>query len=111
MPRHRHPSGPRPQGTPDGRDIAPWTGRARARALARVKAQGARHRTPCVICHQPIDYSLEYPHPDSCSVQHIIARKVRPDLTWDPSNWGPGHLVCNQAAGPRPVLDLGITDT
>lgn len=110
MPRPQY-TGPHQQGTPDGRDIPAWTGRARAKALDRVKAEGARNRTPCCICLQPIRYGLEYPHPDSCSVQHVIPRSIRPDLTWDPRNWAPAHLECNQGAGNRPVIDLGITDT
>ena len=110
MPRPTR-TGPHVQGTTDGRDIPAWTGRARAKALERVKAQGARARTPCAICLQRIDYGLEYPHPSSCSVQHIKSQQHFPHLRWDPRNWAPAHLDCNKGAGNRPTIDLGITDT
>lgn len=98
---------------PDTPAIRPWEGRARADALFRVKARGARANTPCCLCHQPIDYTLRYPHPQSCSVQHIISRSIRPDLTWDPANWAPAHIDCNKAAGDgtntRTNTNLGVT--
>ncbi len=62
-----------------------------------------------MICEQPIDYSLEYPHPQSCSVQHLKPRSLYPHLTWVTSNHGPSHLDCNKAAGAREDRGLGIT--
>lgn len=79
--------------------IPPWTGRRRADALTLTRRKGARHNTPCCLCGQPIDYQLRYPDPNSCSVQHLKSRILYPELTWDPTNWAPAHLVCNQAAG------------
>jgi hypothetical protein len=29
--------------------------------------------------------------PDDYTVDHVIERSVRPDLTWEPSNWRPAH--------------------
>lgn len=29
--------------------------------------------------------------PGDYSVDHILERRVRPDLTWEPSNWRPMH--------------------
>ena len=55
------------------------------------------------MCRQPIDYDLRYPNPRSCSVQHVIPKAVRPDLTWNPGNWEPAHLDCNKRAGDRIV--------
>ena len=81
--------------------VKPWAGRARQNALAQVKRAGRRNKTPCIICHMTINYSLEYPHPQSCSVQHIKPRKTFPHLTWDPANWAPAHLDCNKSAGTR----------
>lgn len=95
----------------DGRTIPPWEGRRRAEALERVKAEGRRTDAPCWICHLPIDYSLVYPHPQSCSVQHKRSRKRFPELTWVPSNWAPAHLDCNRAANTdRLPPDLGLVD-
>ena len=76
-----------------------WGGRRATEALDRVRTLGARNNTPCAVCHSKIDYRLRYPDPWSCSVQHIVSRKLRPDLTWHPSNWAPAHLQCNKEAG------------
>ncbi len=88
--------------------VKPWSGRAASDALARVKAEGQRKRTPCCICRMPINYRLEYPDPDSCSVQHVKSRKHYPHLVWSPSNWAPAHLGCNQSQGARADEGLGV---
>lgn len=88
-----------------------WGGRAATEALTRVKAEGRRQSSPCCICGGTIDYDLVYPHPMSCSVQHVVSRKLRPDLTWDRSNWRPSHLDCNKRKGDGTNVDpydLGI---
>lgn len=90
--------------------VKPWEGRARQDALRWVKAKGRRANTPCVICDQSINYSLEYPHPQSCSVQHVKPRSLFPQLTWVRSNWAPSHLDCNKGAGARVQEGLGIKD-
>lgn len=82
-----------------GATTPPWAGRRRADALTNTRRKGARNNTPCCLCGQPIDYQLRYPNPNSCSVQHLKSRILYPELTWDPTNWAPAHLVCNQAAG------------
>ena len=87
-----------------------WEGRRRAEALKRVKAKGARSRTPCVICGDAIDYRLTYPDPWSCSVQHVKSKKNHPELIWDPSNWAPAHLYCNKVDQAGEALDLGVAD-
>lgn len=87
----------------------PWSGRRASDALARVKASGRKVAAPCCICEQGIDYSLEYPHPQSCSVQHLKSRKVYPHLTWEPGNWAPAHLDCNKAAGSQEAAGMGVT--
>lgn len=99
------------RGEPDvtGLSIPPWKGRRRADALAWLKAKCRRTNEPCCICTQSIDYDLEYPHPQSCSVQHVKSRKVYPHLTWERSNWEPAHLDCNKGAGTGETLDLGPT--
>ncbi|MFJ3957712.1 hypothetical protein [Arthrobacter sp. NPDC090010] len=92
----------------NGLSIPAWTGRRRAEALARVKADGVKRRLPCVICDQRIDYGLVYPHPYSCSVQHLRSQARFPALRWEPSNWAPAHLECNQSAGVNAPEDLGV---
>jgi 5-methylcytosine-specific restriction endonuclease McrA len=94
-----------------GRGIAPWSGRRKVEATARVRAEGRRFGAPCVICGQEIDYSLDPrdQDPQSCSVQHVLSRSTHPHLTWDPSNWAPAHLLCNKAAGTARPDDLGLT--
>lgn len=90
----------------------PWAGRRKVDALKRVKALGRRVNAPCVICQLSINYDLEYPHPDSCSVQHVKPQSLFPNLRWDPSNWKPSHLSCNQGLGARTDDDgpgLGLT--
>jgi 5-methylcytosine-specific restriction endonuclease McrA len=91
-----------------GLHIPPWSGRRAQDALRRVKAEGRRNNAPCCICDQGIDYSLAYPHPQSCSVQHMRSRKQFPELTWDPSNWAPAHLDCNKAAGVVVEAGMGL---
>ena len=95
--------------------IQPWGGRRAREALARVKARGARNHTHCILCDRPIDYTLKYPNPWACSVEHVKPRRDYPELTWDPANWAPDHHQCNLdapksrtvATGPPP--DLGVT--
>ena len=87
----------------------PWSGRRAKNALVYVKAQGQKLDSACCICSQTIDYSLEYPHPQSCSVQHVKSRKLYPHLTWEKSNWAPSHLDCNKAAGFTEGSGMGAT--
>lgn len=79
-------------------DVKPWQGRAAQQALAWVRAHGSRENLPCCICGRPIDYTARGTDM-ACSVQHVIPRSVRPDLTWDRTNWAPAHLRCNKQAG------------
>ena len=89
--------------------VPTWGGRRATAALAHVKAEGRRHWTPCGRCGKPIDYSLEYPDRMSCSVGHIRSRRDWPELTWDPRNWRPEHLRCNQEETPEvQPPDLGV---
>lgn len=94
----------------DGRTIPEWAGRRKTQALDRVRSEGSRRKAVCVICSLPIDYSLRYPHPQSCSVQHVKSRRDFPQLTWDPSNWAPAHLDCNLSQGAGVRAGLGVTD-
>ena len=75
-----------------------WAGRRATDALRRVRADGARHNKPCILCQGEIDYTLKYPHPMSCSVEHVKPRAFHPELTWDFANMAPCHLQCNKRA-------------
>lgn len=102
---------PRPRRGTGGMVIPPWEGRARANALAQVKAKGRAANAPCCLCHQSIDYDLDGNHPDGCTVQHLMPKSKYPELTWVPSNWGPAHRACNLGAGTTIIVgDLGLTD-
>jgi len=92
----------------DGQYNPPWSGRRATRALAYVKTRGRANNTACVICHQPINYSLEHPDPWSCTVQHILSQRDFPQYRWQESNWGPAHLECNLSAGAAPATGLGV---
>lgn len=93
----------------NGMSIPAWSGRRRAEALAKVKAEGRRTNAVCCICKQGINYDLAYPHPQSCSVQHVKSRNAYPHLTWEPSNWEPAHLDCNKGAGTSEDTGMGVT--
>lgn len=69
----------------------------------------AQRRQPCMRCGQPIDYSLEYPHPDSFSAGHIKAWADYPHLREDPGNLRQEHLHCNQSAHTDEGLGPGVT--
>lgn len=92
-----------------GSSIPEWGGRRAQVALDQVRANGRRRRTPCCICHQPINYDLRKPHPNACTLQHLKSRKRFPELTWDPSNWAPAHASCNYADGAGEHLAIGVT--
>lgn len=62
----------------------------------------------CWLCFRRIDYSLEYPHPESFSVDHAMPTSTHPELGNDVNNFRPSHLVCNQMRGDEePHLDIG----
>lgn len=86
-----------------------WSGRRAQAALEKVRARGRRLGLPCTLCHEPINYDLPSRDPRGCSVQHVKSRNLYPHLTWDPHNWLPAHLVCNQRAGDGQTFDLGVT--
>lgn len=94
--------------TTNAAPIPQWAGGPARKALAMVRAHGARHALPCCLCREAIDYGLRYPSPWSCSVQHILSRARYPALTFDPANMAPAHLICNQRQGDRAAPDLGV---
>lgn len=90
-------------------DVKPWSGKQRTMVLRECKVLWEREKLPCSICHQPIDYGLEYPDGRSCSIEHIKSRSMYPELTWDATNWAPAHLDCNRQNNNQDNLDIGVT--
>ncbi|NWN89198.1 MAG: HNH endonuclease [Micrococcaceae bacterium] len=93
----------------NGLSIPNWSGRRATKALEHIKATGRRNNTPCCICNQPIDYNLPSTDPNGCSLQHLKSRALYPQLTWDPANWAPAHLHCNQTEGKEATVGIGTT--
>jgi len=64
-----------------------WKGRgvARVRALMAVNIP-----TPCGQCGELVEVGEPW------VVGHIEPRAIRPDLTWEPSNWRVEHRACSQ---------------
>lgn len=77
--------------------------RPRGPRWAKLKAQVRSRRERCCRCYQVIDYRLEYPHPDSFSVDHYPhPLSTHPELAWEPTNLHAAHLVCNKSGGAGP---------
>lgn len=77
-------------------------------ARTRYRTQCANQSAPCWLCHNPIDYTLPNPHPDSWSLDHALTVKDAPHLVSDPHNFRPSHLACNQQRGTdEPRIDIG----
>lgn len=75
-------------------------GRRWARLSANLRMQHRR----CCRCGQPIDYRLNYPDPESFSVDHYPhPLSTHPHLAEDPGNLDAAHLRCNKAAGNREI--------
>jgi len=62
-----------------------------------VRARGG----PCILCGQPIDYSLPHDHPEAFTVEHRKPWSTHPELREDPANLGPAHASCNKRRGNR----------
>jgi 5-methylcytosine-specific restriction endonuclease McrA len=82
----------------------PTGGELSARPWRRVRALVLSISTVCYLCG----------HPGSGAVDHVISRKLRPDLALDPANLRPVHgslsrcpwckRACNESKGDRPGL-------
>lgn len=74
----------------------------------RLREDVRSRRDPCFNCGQAIDYTLQWPHPDSFSVDHRLPRGKHMELAEDPANLVASHLHCNQVKGDRQEpLSLG----
>lgn len=77
------------------------------RRWRRLKAEVRARRLPCVICQQPIDYTLEWPDSGSFSVEHIRSWHGNPHLREDPANLTAAHLGCNSSKQDRTLPSIG----
>jgi len=77
----------------------------RGRNWTRVKAEVRARREHCCRCGQAVRYDLQWPDPDSFSVDHWPhPLSTHPHLGEDPGNLHAAHLKCNQSAGDRADL-------
>ena len=84
------------------------------RSTRRYKADKATFReqcretnAPCWLCGNPINYTLDYPHPESWSLDHEHTVSAHPELAEDPANYRPSHLDCNRQRGTTTPTGLG----
>lgn len=89
------------------------TGREQYRIECQVRRQpDGTKGDPCVICvdqgindgHERINYSLQYPHPYSWSLEHPISVKEHPELLMERNNWASAHFACNSMKGPDELI-------
>lgn len=78
------------------------------RLWRKVAANQRAKGLPCHHCGQPIDYSLEWPHPQSFSADHLRPWARHPELRYDPGNVVSSHLLCNQVKGDREHHTAGL---
>jgi len=64
-----------------------WTGRAVTKLRAEILADDD-------VCHLVRDGGAD-------TLDHVVPRSVRPELTWDVDNLRPAHLRCNSRRGNR----------
>lgn len=77
------------------------TGRPYRRLRERVK----RSTSLCCLCGGLIDYTLEYPHPMSFSLEHHQPL-TKGGAPLDPANAGAAHLQCNVKRGNRDAASV-----
>jgi len=70
-----------------------------SRRYRRLVANLKREQRDCCICNQPIDYTIEWPHPDAFTAEHIKPWSTHPHLREDPANLGAAHHRCNSSKG------------
>ena len=86
-----------------GRKGRPWR-----RCVAEVK----RRSQICWICHEAIDMDLDFPHPESFSVDHIIPISTMDEddpRRTDPDYCAPAHMRCNSSRGAKPAQEIRAT--
>lgn len=83
--------------------VKPWSGRAVTEARVLVRRWLPR---PCGKCGQTVhDDPPGTPLGSSgWVIGHKVDRALRPDLTWEVSNWQPEHRACSDASGQAAVI-------
>jgi hypothetical protein len=76
--------------------IRPWSGRAVSNARAHMAAMLP---APCGRCGIPVQPGEPW------VLGHRIPRAIRPDLTWDPTNWQHEHRRCSEGTGPAVTIE------
>jgi hypothetical protein len=66
-------------------------GHAHDKRAAALRQTSAKHRAPCSLCGQAIDYQLRRPHPWSFVAHHLTRDKGGPIA--------PAHRRCNERHG------------
>lgn len=67
----------------------------------------AKDEPPCALCGNPIDYTLQHPHPDSYVVDHITPiNRGGPDTL---DNKQAAHRRCNRTKSDKPPVAAGVT--
>lgn len=80
------------------------------RRYRRLAANQRARRLPCWLCGQPIDYRIQYPHPDCYTTDHALPWSTHPALREDPANLRSAHKRCNESRNNRtPRAGLGNT--
>jgi 5-methylcytosine-specific restriction endonuclease McrA len=82
--------------------------RGSTRVWRQLAATQRAKRLPCFLCGQPIDYDLQWPHPQSFSADHIKPYAHHPELRTDPGNIASTHLRCNQVKGDNHHIQPGL---
>lgn len=67
------------------------------------RSECAAKKLPCWICHERIDYTLQWPDGLAFEADHIMGVKSHPDLALERSNLAPSHSTCNRKRGATPV--------
>jgi hypothetical protein len=81
--------------------VKPWSGRAVMAARAHM---ATKLPAPCGQCGKPVQLGSAW------VVGHTIAREIRPDLTWEPSNWRHEHRACSNRSGQSVVVEKARLD-
>ena len=73
----------------------------RGRRWEALKANQRAKRHACWICGQPIRYDLDWPDPDSFTVDHEPPLSIYPAGAEDPACLRSAHARCNSSKGNR----------
>lgn len=82
--------------------------RAYRQARKTFRAECAQADAPCWLCRMPIEYTVEWPDPESFKLDHLYPRSTRPQYTLDPAGFRASHKRCNGSRGNyMPAVSIG----